>query len=38
MGKMLSDYILDLAKCPNQKTCTFPFMQFPVGALPKVKN
>ena len=38
MRKMLSDLILDLGKCPNRKTCTFTFMHFPVGALPKVQN
>ena len=36
MRKMLLDMILDLAKCPNRKMCTFTFMRFPVGALPKV--
>ena len=35
---MLSDSILDLAKGPNQKTCTFNFMRFPVGALPEAEN
>jgi hypothetical protein len=38
MEKLLSDSILDLAKCPNQKTCTFTFMRFLVGALPEVQN
>ena len=38
MGKLLSNSILDLAKCPNQKTCTFTFMCFPIGALPEVQN
>ena len=35
---MLSDSILDLAKCPNLKTHTFTFMSFPVGELPNVQN
>ena len=38
MGKLLSNLILDLAKCPNQKTCTFTFMHFLIGALPEVQN
>ena len=38
MSKLLSNSILDLAKCPNQKTCTFTFMHFPIGALPEVQN
>ena len=38
MRKLLSDLILDLAKCPNRKTCTFPFIRFLIGALPKVQN
>ena len=38
MRKVLSDWILDLAKYPNWKTCFFTFMCFPVGALPEVKK
>ena len=38
MKKMLSDSILDLAKCPNRKTCTFTFMRFSFGALSEVQN
>ena len=38
MRKLLSDSILDLAKCPNRKTYTFTFMCFPIGAHPKVQN
>ena len=37
MRKILSDSILDLAKCPNRKTCTFTFMHFPVETLPRSK-
>ena len=36
MRKLLSNSILNLAKCPNQKTCTFTFMRFPIGVLPEV--
>ena len=38
MRKMLSDSIVDLGKCPKREKCTFTFMHFPVGALPRVKN
>ena len=38
MGKLFSDSILDLAECPNKKTCTFTLMRFPIGALPEVQN
>ena len=38
MRKLLSKMILDLGKCPKQKTCTFTFMRFLVGALPEVQN
>ena len=37
MGKLLSDLIFDLAKCPNQITCTFTFMHFPWGYFPRSK-
>ena len=37
MGKLLSNSILDLAKCSNQKTCTLTFLRFPIGALPGSK-
>ena len=35
--KLLSEKILDLGKCPKQKTCTFTFMRFLVGHFPKSK-
>ena len=38
MEKLLSDSILDLAKCTNQKRCTFTFMRFLIGALHEVQN
>ena len=38
MGKMLSDSILDLGKCPNRKTHESESACFPVGALPEVQN
>ena len=34
---LLSKLILDHKKCPNQKTCSFTFMHFQVGELPKVQ-
>ena len=37
MGKMLSDSILDLWKCPNRKTHESKSVCFPVGALCEVQ-
>ena len=38
MGKMLSDSILDLGKCPYRKRHESESACFPVGTLPKVQN
>ena len=38
MGKMLSDSILDLRKCPNRKMQESESACFPVGALLKVQH
>ena len=38
LRKLLSKSILDIGKCPNQKTYTFTLMRFWVGALPEFQN